>query len=264
MNKTTNKMKTVINTLISQLSQVLKSTFHILIFSFFIVQAPTTQAEGLNVKLLEASEELMFPGYADEFSKLINMIQLTHDVAYNLSTNEISDSCKVMMNSNFALGPVGQYISHTMLSNPSLFKPLFQGASLNNYCPQYSKMNEKQRAQVWVLIMTSMTFFESSCNPKVAAKGPNGTAYGYFQLHKGYEDQYDGTTNVCKKGDAGDPYKASKCALGMMVKQFDRDSGELFSNRSYWDVLRPNGSSQKARLIRKALYNSSLCNPKTL
>lgn len=206
--------------------------------------------------------EKLFPSYANEFAQAINMAQLEYNVSYKISGTDVNDKCVALMNGNMIAGEIGRGISQVFINNANRLPLLVHGGSVNTkYCRQYSKMTDKEKSMVWVFILTAMAHFESSCNKTVAAKGPNGTAYGYYQLHKGHEDKYDGNTGLCQKGDAGKPLAASKCTLAMLERQFDRDTGELFSRRSYWDVLRPQGESQKAAVIRRALQRSSLCNP---
>jgi hypothetical protein len=212
----------------------------------------------------ERITEMMLPSYIKEYVQAVNFAQLSKDVGYKLSGTEVADECVAIMNQQQVLGEVGAFISQAFIENASRLPLLVEGKSMNRYCKNYSKMSEKEKSIVWVLVMTTVAHFESSCKPKASAQGPNGTAYGYYQLHKGQEQNYDDRKGFCKKGDAGKPKDASRCVLGMLEKQFDRQNGELFSKASYWDVLRPNGSSQKSRIIRKALERSSFCNPTSI
>jgi hypothetical protein len=125
-------------------------------------------------------------------------------------------------------------------------------------------MNLEKKSFIWVLILASIAHFESSCNAKASAQGPNGIAYGYYQLHKGQEQNYDDKKGFCKKNASLSVQASSLCALAILEKQYRNDDMELFNNKSYWDVLRPNGESKKSGLIRQALKNSSFCTANTL
>lgn len=219
---------------------------------------------------LEAAErdaytDMVMPSYLEEFADAINAAQMTFNTSYPLSTTEVNDDCVALMDGKMISGDVGRALSGIFIENASKLDDLVTGGSVRaKYCPQYSKMTLKEKSIVWVFILTAMAHFESSCSRTANAKGPNGTVYGYYQLHRGKEDAYDGGKGFCHKGDAAKPVAASKCTLGMLEKQFEVRQGELFSPKSYWDVLRPAGHAKKAGIIKKALMRSSLCNPQTI
>ena len=205
-------------------------------------------------------ELIPFSYYANEFTDIINELQLSIKSSYNLSSNLVADSCSVIMDKNQLQGPIGQYVTQVFKVHETKLSNLVQGGSLNSICPGYAQMSLEKKSYVWTLILASMAHFESTCNTKAPNKGPNGTAYGYYQLHKGKEDAYDlEGTGLCTKNASGDPKLASKCALSMLERQFIYEKGLLFSPKSYWDVLRPRGRSQKASLIRNGIMKSSLC-----
>lgn len=215
-----------------------------------------------NQSLLES--EVLFENYVDEFTDLINHLQLAEETAYNLSGNSVADSCVALMNKNQIQGSIGVYISQVFSAHSAKLPHLLQGGKINSICPKYPSLSLMQKSQLWTLILATIAHFESSCNPTVPNKGPNGIAYGYYQLHKGKENTYDGNAQLCAVNASGDPKLASKCTLSMLEKQFVKENGILFSPKSYWDVLRPNGRSKKASLIRSAIMRSSICNPKYL
>lgn len=238
----------------------------LLITSALVISVITsaTSVQAMSAAEYDANTEIFMDGYIEEFANAVNMDQLAVNASYPLSTAEVDDKCVAMMDGKMIAGPVGRTLSQIFLDNQTGLDNLVSGGSVRaKYCPRYGKMTSKEKSIVWVFILTAMAHFESNCTRYASAKGPNGTAYGYFQLHKGKEDNYGGGT-FCKKGDAADPAKASKCTLGMLEKQFENREGELFSNKSYWDVLRPTGSSKKWSVIRRALMRSSLCNPQTI
>ncbi|MES2801156.1 MAG: hypothetical protein V4654_01570 [Bdellovibrionota bacterium] len=240
---------------------------HSLIITSALVLSVITSTATVNA--MSAAEkdvytDVLMPSYLEEFAEAINIEQMTHNVSYPLSTTEVDDKCVALMDGKMVAGAVGKALSQIFLDNQHGLNSLVSGGTVRSkYCPRYAKMTAKEKSIVWVFILTAMAHFESNCTRIASAKGPNGTAYGYFQLHRGQEDNYGGGS-FCKKGDAAKPAAASKCTLGMLEKQFKNRQGELFSNKSYWDVLRPTGSSKKSAVIRRALMRSSLCNSTTI
>lgn len=142
------------------------------------------------------------------------------------------------------------------LSNQKRYSNLLEGTSdLQQTCPQYQSMSYESRFNVWVMILMTMAYYESSCGSTALAQAPNGTASGLLQLHLGYESGYSGG---CRKGDSRTPEGSIRCALSMLDDQLARD-GKLFSEKSYWEVLRPRGRSQKAYLIRASVRGFTPC-----
>ncbi len=128
---------------------------------------------------------------------------------------------------------------------------------LINACPNYNstRFSETQKENLWVLIMTSMSHYESSCVKAITAKGPNGRAGGLLQLAVGNEQAYSPS---CRRGDATDPARALICGMAMLNEQVQKD-GILFSDNSYWAVLRPNNRVRKAARIKAAIASFAGC-----
>lgn len=202
--------------------------------------------------------------YVDEVVQLINRVQLQHDMTYKIADTPVADECVAFMNKDQFLGPLGSSIYKRMTSNGKDYPYLLRGGDINNSCPKYGRMNEKQKGLVWVLVLTMVAHFESSCKLKANAKGPNGTAQGLYQLHKGKETEYTDNKNACPKNASLNASQSSGCMLAMLDDQLEKMNGKLFAPKSYWDVLRPQGKSKRARQIAATLKRSSLCNPTTL
>lgn len=137
-------------------------------------------------------------------------------------------------------------------SNDALLKG---SDDLIRLCPGYRSLNIEGRQNVWVLIMNAMAFYESSCDKNSKAQGPNGSLIGLLQLHRGKEQNY---APSCKKGDGNTPQGTFRCALSMLNSQLERGEN-LFSRKSYWDVLRPQARSKKFAKIQKAIKSFPLC-----
>ncbi len=152
--------------------------------------------------------------------------------------------------------------------NPSKFPKLFATdvkngapADLLKYCPNYPNLLDTQKKTIILRVVDAMVFFESSCNSNARAKGPNGTAYGIFQLHYGREDDY---ASDCRRYDSKDPFRSIACALDMLHDQVENSKAIFFSG-SYWDVLRPRGQSGKATRIANQIWYYPLCQiPKSI
>lgn len=143
------------------------------------------------------------------------------------------------------------------LNNPKYETMLHDGArDITKYCPRYPDMAVPDKKALNVLIITAMAHYESSCNYRVKAPGPNGTAAGLLQLHKGREHRY---SSGCQKNDSLNAERSLICGLSMLHDQLARGEN-LFSPRSYWEVLRPRGSSKRAHLIQSAIRKFPSCN----
>lgn len=141
------------------------------------------------------------------------------------------------------IGLYGQIVREEVMK-PAALKNLKQGdADLSRLCPNYASMNTSSKANVILLIMTSMAYEESSCNNNKSARGPNGTAKGFFQLHSGRESNY---SPDCANYDSRTPRGSITCALSILDKQMSE--GNLFrQDENYWDVLRPKRWSKKTK-----------------
>lgn len=142
------------------------------------------------------------------------------------------------------------------LEKPKYSNMLNRGPrDIGQYCPDFSKMDLNDKRALNVLIMAAMVHYESSCNFREKAPGPNGTAAGLLQLHKGKEQNY---SSGCRKNDSADPERSLICGMSMLNDQIERGE-KLFSSGSYWEVLRPRGRSQKAKKIMAAIRNFGPC-----
>lgn len=241
----------------------------ILCVIFSITLAPPIYAQQSSSDLAEnlsqlKSNEALLNDQIDEFIKILNQVQLNKNTAYKVSGTNVADSCVVLLNKEHIKGEVGKAIYTEFINRIDAYPRLNHGGTLNNYCSKYKNMPAEEKALVWVLVMTVMAHFESSCSPQAQIQGPNGTAYGFYQLHKGKEMDYERSSGNCLKNASLNPIQSSKCTMSMLELQLSKQNGELFSARSYWDVLRPKGQARKADDIQRTLLNSSLCNSKLM
>ncbi|WP_409479556.1 hypothetical protein [Pseudobdellovibrio sp. HCB154] len=133
-------------------------------------------------------------------------------------------------------GQIGQYgekiVNEVMKSQNVNIKK--GDTDLVSLCPNYPVMDEGSKANVFLIILTSMAFEESTCNNNETARGPNGTARGFFQLHSGKEGSYG---PECRNYDSRTPEGSITCAVSIINKEMG--AGNLFDQGSHWDVLRP-------------------------
>lgn len=176
---------------------------------------------------------------------------------------EVDDRCNKFMNTNLVLGKLGQYIKNEVQTNAKKYPYLLASPQMESLCPKYSKMSLNDKAFMWTLVMTTMAHLESNCNINASIKGPNGKTSGFYQLHSGKEDYYDGEKSECFKYAGTDPQSSSRCALAMLDLQMKNQDGMLFTKKSYWDVLRPSGVasslSKAPQKIKKAIVNHRAC-----
>lgn len=159
------------------------------------------------------------------------------------------------------LGRYGRIISEEVIKKEGAgykYNQLMQGPpDLVRACPAFTTMNEDQKAGLYVLIVNAMANYESSCNINETARGPNGKLIGLLQLHYQKEHQY---SRGCQQGDASKASTTFSCGFSMLNDQVRRD-GVLFSSKSYWDVLRLNSKTFKAKKIVSTISKYEPCQP---
>lgn len=176
---------------------------------------------------------------------------LAQEVVKVMQKMRWSNRCESFVSSS-QIGPYGEYILRSL--NRSAFPELYRSTSdLAAICPNFDNLRDREKDYVWLLFLTSLAFYESTCNPKASAPGPNGTAQGLMQLHLNKEHFYSAG---CVRGDSLQPNLTLSCSLSMLNDQIRREQ-LIFKQNSYWEVLQP--TSTKAGEIAKALKLFSLC-----
>lgn len=120
---------------------------------------------------------------------------------------------------------------------------------LRRACPNYDNLGVEERSYVWVNILATMAFKESSCDPTAEIPGIRKGRYarGILQLHKDSEHVY---AEGCNRGDSRSPVKTLRCGISMLNDQIEK-SGRLFFEKTYWGVLRPQGDLLKGKNGKK-------------
>lgn len=177
-----------------------------------------------------------------------------------------SPLCKNFINENGEYGPWGKSIVNSLIdengiinknalwligSNSNSVFDTANGIKLNNKFRSYSV---NQKLDFIVYYAASVAMLESSCNPKIKARGPNGTAGGLWQLHEGKTQNY--AKGVCGKFDVYKPELNVVCGLKMLdyYTAIEKNiNHEFFWKGNYWETMhihRP-GGKKTFKLIKK-------------
>jgi hypothetical protein len=234
---------------------IMLNSFIVLIstFSFSIANAVITDAD------IQNNSTELFQEFLDA-AKSVPSAQASRrrQSGYDLNGLQVAAACTSFINANDVMGPYGRLTQEELVNRQSDYARMMSPNALGDYCPNYKNLQPRGRAFVWTVILTAMAHFESSCDGEETAVGPNGNLRGLFQLHEGSEARYDGDDNECIRNASYSEENSIKCALSIIDLQL-QNRGTLFTNRSHWEVLRPNGPSQRADDIQRAMRNSSLC-----
>ena len=195
--------------------------------------------DGENVYLVNGDPEQMYPGAVSEDAEAVDVWNISNKM-------KLAKTCKYFANEE-EYGAWGNAAIKALRSHD--FKYLMAGTpDLHAACKGYKNFSRDDKESVWVLILSSMANFESTCNEKPRmAQGPNGSLVGLLQLHRAQEYKY---SKGCSKFDGNTAVSSIPCALAMLDNQLRRD-GSLFNTKTYWDVLRTNSGTRKKDPITK-------------
>jgi hypothetical protein len=117
---------------------------------------------------------------------------------------------------------------------------LLDGAKdIKKACPQWHSLEDGDRKDFYVALVTSMALAESSCNNKIKNRNAtDGTAYGLWQSRRPLS-----------------PIQGARWTINQIENQIEK-SGLLFwsnSNQNYWAVLNPNIHAHKVKRILKRI-----------
>lgn len=136
---------------------------------------------------------------------------------------------------------------------------LYRGtADLIRVCPNYKNMSKSDRDGMWVLFTAGWAQKESRCEARPRERlGPRrkngkkrGILSGILQLDKNREHLYK-YGELCDRGDSLSPEKSLRCSFSMLTGLIELGH-PLFSNGSYWEVLRPNAKVHKGHTMNGA------------
>lgn len=189
--------------------------------------------DGENVYQVNGDPADLYPGAVSEDADAVDVWRVNNSM-------KLAKSCKYFANEE-EYGAWGNAVVTALRSHN--FPRLMEGSSdLHQICKGYKNFGREDKESVWVLILSSMANFESTCNEKPRmAQGPNGSLVGLLQLHRAKENYY---SKGCSKYDGDTAVSTIPCALAMLDNQLRRD-GTLFNTKTYWDVLRTNSRTRK-------------------
>lgn len=170
-----------------------------------------------------------------------------------------------------------QYLMKLALND---WNTLLQGADdMNLFCPNYDKLDNNQRANVWAQIIAAMTKFESNYNPVSRMHETTmGTdpitgdpVYSEGLLQLSYQDtrgwkhcdfDWDADKNLSAtnpKKTILDPYRNLYCGVGIMAKMVAKNGSIIIGPGAYWSVIKSNSQYQKIDQITGMVKSLSIC-----
>lgn len=148
-------------------------------------------------------------------------------------------ACGKFFDSQGNYGQYGNMVNQSL--DPSKNKSLFESSKdLDMICPGFAALGNDDKKKFWVWTLSATAYKESTCKEKGAdSKGPNGTAAGLFQLHKGKEASYPTVGQKCRNGDSGNGNNSIQCTISMLSHYKEKSQG-LFvtSGKTYWATFR--------------------------
>jgi hypothetical protein len=198
-------------------------------------QLQTTSYEVMDAAYKEIDKE--GPTYVPEIRR-----EVAKNVGTDASTT-FAKGCDNFITKDGQLGTWGKWALAMIKSKPESFGDKIP-SDITRWCPKYPSMEKDQKDLYWVWILASMASQESTCvaGPQGNGKGPNGTAYGLFQL------EY----NKCPKArNLNNAQDNITCAVDLLA---DEMSGRatLMSPTSrgtngptYWGTLRSDDNNPK-------------------
>lgn len=190
---------------------------------------------------LDASLKQFLFFNSDEVKKEAKRVHLV-SLARNWVVGD-GQKCEAFTN-ELGVSSLGKEVMLT-LTQPTVQALLKPAGDVQVYCPNFSQLSDVQVKMMYVVLLQGMSLHESSCtNGLKNHDAPNGVANGILQLHRGKENTYL-DSKQCPVGASSDTKKSVRCGLGMIARQVENDN-KLFSQASYWHVLRPlNGAGTK-------------------
>lgn len=158
---------------------------------------------------------------------------------------------------------------------------LLQGPSdITDLCPNYQRLNERNRAAFWAHFISAVAFYESGWKPTMRFHEKNlGTdpitqlpVYSEGLLQLSYQDvrpypfcnEFDWARDRrLSPNDASKtifhPYKNLRCGLLIMNRQVERRDRILLEKGVYWSVLKIGGRNSKIPQIQATTRKLQIC-----
>jgi hypothetical protein len=148
-------------------------------------------------------------------------------------------------------------------------------ADIDAFCPSYRTLDTDQRAAFWVALISGMTRFESTFDPKVrfsefdncqtdacrqsmlTADSRKVVSRGLLQLSQESANAYRGcSVPVDREESLHDPALNLHCGVVILTRLVTRDGvisrqdGSWKGGAAYWSVLRPSRNDSLAKIQR--------------
>jgi hypothetical protein len=79
---------------------------------------------------------------------------------------DLSPACRIFIDQDGTLGPIGVKIQETLLSDGKYAKAFLSPGRLpEKFCPNFNKMNNGERLKAWIWHLMDLSNEESTCNP---------------------------------------------------------------------------------------------------
>ncbi len=164
------------------------------------------------------------------------------------------------------------WTDHTFRDLASLGPNLLDGvpADVSGFCPQYSRMSDREQRDFWVYLISSMTELESSHNPSTSYRENFRDGQGNFVISRGLLQISieSGNAYGCafrSSQDLHDPFQNLSCGIRILNRWLGRDgriagkvNGSWKGGARYWSVLRTG-----SKLDRIQSWTRSFCSALT-
>jgi hypothetical protein len=158
------------------------------------------------------------------------------------------------------------------------FESLELANDIDYFCPNYKNLAHKQKINIWGQLIASISFFESTFNPKARIISPSKTldpitnkslvSEGLLQL--GYIDIIN---HNCKfnwekdsKYDEDDshktilnPYRNLSCGMTILTEQIIKHKSIVIKKGAYWAVIKKDHPNSKIEQIKKMFNRYDIC-----
>lgn len=141
-------------------------------------------------------------------------------------------------------------------------------SDIRSFCPAYDSLNDNQKMNVWLRILSGMSELESSHNPKTKYTEAFTDGQGRRVISRGLLQLSIESANGYRCGfrsaeELHDPYLNLRCGMIILNRWVGRDgaistkvSGKWRGGARYWSVLR---TSSKITKIKNWTKQMSLC-----
>jgi hypothetical protein len=156
---------------------------------------------------------------------------------------------------------------------------LDRAEDISRFCPNYSNLNQKQKVNVWGMLISALVRYESFYDPLARyvehsmgidpITGKTIVSEGLLQLS--YQDiipfpfcdfNWEQDKNLPDKSPSKtilDPYRNLNCGMKILGRQIQRRGKIVLSKGAYWAVIKENSPHQRIRNIENWVKKLSFC-----